>query len=320
MLSRVADNLFWMSRYLERAEHVARVTGVQFNLMLEDLEGEQNIHRWQRIQQALRMPDGVRSDGSYPYMSSIIFDTSNPQSLAFCIDSARENARQVRQQISTEMWQELNRLYLKFRTMRGQNKRLQAEPQDFLDGIKADIHTFNGITDSTMSHGEGWHFIQLGRFIERTSAIANLLDVHFKTFSRYDGAMITLDDYFEWLGLLKSCTAFEAYVKVYTAELRPERIAEFLLLDEHFPHSIRYSADRLQDALTAIAEFTGTSRGEKVHRLAGRLRAELNFDQIEEIIADGLHQYLEEIQRKCAQIYNLIYRTYIHYPIEAALR
>jgi uncharacterized alpha-E superfamily protein len=176
-----------------------------------------------------------------------------------------------------------------------------------------------GITDSTMNHGEGWHFIQVGRFIERASATATLLDVHFNEFADAKGQSTGPRQYLDWVGLLKSCTAFEAYCKVYTAELRPDRIAEFLLLNAECPRSVRFAADRVQTAFQAIAEATGTRKAGRVNRLAGRLRAALNFGQIDEIIEGGLHDYLSNIQRQCAQIHTAIQQTYVAYSIESAL-
>ncbi len=128
--------------------------------------------------------------------------------------------------------------------------------------------------------------------------------------------MRSLTDYLEWIGLLKSCTAFEAYCKVYTADLRPDRIAEFLILNPEFPHSIRFSVNEIHSALQAIAQSTENKRARQVNRLAGRLRATLDFGQIDEIIGSGLHGYLDNVQSECAQIHDAIYHAYITYPIE----
>ncbi len=317
MLSRVANSLYWMSRYLERAEHTARLVDVHLNLMLEEATPLRADQRWQRLQKALRIPEAIPFDDPYELAATLTFDVNNGSSVAAAVYTARENARQVRDLVTTEMWQELNRMYLFVKESRS-NGRLGAQPHDFFQGIKSRVQMFQGVTDSTMSHNEGWHFIQLGRSIERAGAVSTLLDVHFGAFEKYDNTVLTLDEYFEWLGLLKSCTAFEPYTKTYSAELRPDCIAEFLLLNEDFPHSVRFCGDRLQDALTAIAHTTGTTLGGRVHRLAGRLRASLNYDQITEIMSGGLHNYLHEIQRQCDTIHTAAYETYIDYPIEKA--
>ena len=154
--------------------------------------------------------------------------------------------------------------------------------------------------------------------MERAIAITTLLDVHFRHFQPASDADEAADP-LEWVGLLKCCTAFEGYCKVYTAKLSPSRIAEFLLLNEEFPHSVRFCVERLDSALTTIDEATYKRKGSPVRRLAGRLRASLGFSQIDEIMAGGLTTYLTGIQKEYAAIHSAIYEAYIGYPIEAAL-
>ena len=316
MLSRVADSLYWMSRYLERAEHTARLLDVHSNLMLERVGKAQDDKRWMRILEALRVPLTDESADYDRYINTMTFDNAISFSVVSCVRLARENARQVRERISTEMWSELNQLFLFVRD--GVVDTSQGQLHDFLLQVRNRIHTFQGITDSTLSHNEGWHFIQLGRSIERASSVSMILDVQYAGFARFD-SVATVDEYFEWLALLKSCTAFEAYTKVYSADVRPDRIAEFLLLNEEFPHSVRFCANELQQSLSSIASATATSRNSRVHRLAGRLHASLNFDQIDEIIESGLQTYLREIQTECASIHKLVYETFIAYPVDTAL-
>ncbi len=318
MLSRVADSLYWMSRYLERAEHTARLLDLQLNLTLEQSTPERDQGRWTRLQSALRAACHVESDDAFGVVRELTFDPHNKASVAAAIIGARENARQVRERISTEMWQQVNRLYL-FIGESNADTALNIEPHKFFQTVKDQVQMFQGVTDSTMSHNEGWDFIQLGRFIERASSIAALLDGHFSTFP-YIHPDVTHSDYFEWLGLLKSCTAFEAYVKVHTAELRPNYIAEFLLLNEEFPHSVRFAADAIQSALSAIADSTETRKSVRVHRLAGRLRAALSYDQIDDIMHGDIHAYLKDIQHQCAEIHTAAYETYIAYPVETMFR
>jgi len=173
-----------------------------------------------------------------------------------------------------------------------------------------------------MSHNESWQFIQVGRYIERTLVTAALIDVHFLSAASSSHAEeimgIAQLDYLEWVGLLRSCSAFEAYRKVYTADIQPERIAEFLLLDSESPRSIHFSITLLQNALHAIARATNTRNASRVERLAGRLRASLDYDQIEDIMQD-IHAYLENIQQQCTHIHKAIYQTYIVYPVDMAL-
>jgi len=317
MLSRVAENLYWMSRYLERAEHTARLIDVHLNLML-DQSPTSAVPRWGRLLASLQIPSTADVGDVYGLTQKLTFDLSNHNSIVACIAAARENARQVREQISSEMWEQLNRLFLQVKGA-SMDTIWNAQPHEFFHIVKEGSHLFQGITDSTMSHGEGWHFIQVGRFIERICATAALMDLYFSQFPDSQDQSVAARNYLEWVGFLKSCTAFEAYCKIYTASLRPGSMAEFLLLNPEFPRSIRFAADMIQAALHAIAESTGTREAGRVNRLAGRLRAALSFGQIDEIMAGGLHAYLEDIQRQCAQIHTAIYQIYITYPIESAL-
>ncbi|HVB74524.1 MAG TPA: alpha-E domain-containing protein [Ktedonobacteraceae bacterium] len=318
MLSRVAESLYWLSRYLERAEHTARLIDVHLNSMLDQAGGDEQL-RWQRLLRSLRTPEPVGEIDAYSVTRLLTFDEDNPASIVSCIAAARENARQVRERISSEMWEQLNRLFLRVKQA-SMEQIWHAEPHRFLNSVKEDIYLFQGITDATMSHSEGWHFIRVGRFLERTTATAALLDIHFSAFlseqSAYDNEPL---DSLDWVELLRSCSSFEAYCKVYTAAIRPAHIAEFMLLNPELPHSIRFSCTMMQAALQAISKATSTRRTDRAGRLAGRLRALLDYDQIEDILSANMHEYLENIQRQCALIHNGIYQTYIAYPIEIVL-
>jgi uncharacterized alpha-E superfamily protein len=316
MLSRVADSLYWMSRYLERAEHTARVIAVQLNLMLErgaESESREDNKHWARMLRSLgvEMTDGQAAQA---LAQSLVHDTASHFSIVASVSSARDNARQVREQISSEMWEQLNRLFHEV-------KRAHADEVwdaiDFLQGIKEGAHLFQGVTDSTMTHGEGWQFIQVGRFLERAVALSALVAVHFREFYRSNDAVGA--EYLEWIGLLRSCTAFESYCKAYTADLRPNQIAEFLVLHAGFPHSIRFSADAVETALKEIGGEISGRKSSRVERIAGRLQATLGFGQIDEIMSGGLHAYLDAVLRQCGQVHSALYQTYITYPIEAAL-
>jgi len=318
MLSRVADSLYWMSRYLERAEHSARLIDVNLNLMLDESSSSADS-RWKRVLTALGEPPGFEWGGdAYVLAHLMTFDAENHSSIISCIMSARENARQVREQISTEQWQQLNRLYHDV-TRSDSNELNEAQPSDFLQAVMAGAQLFQGVTDSTMSHGEGWHFIQLGRYIERASATVTLLDVYTHEFWNQPHGNVEGNEYLEWIGLLRSCTAFEAYCKVYTADVSPERIIEFLLLNEEFPHSVRFAIDCLQTSLEAIHGEGGKRRAAPLMRLSGRLQSSLHFGQVPDIVDQGVSNYLKSIVRQCQEIHQTIYALYVHYSIETAL-
>ena len=316
MLSRVADSLYWMSRYLERAEHTARLLDVNLNLMLDE-SSTISEHRWRRMLYALGNPiDVVWSDDPYSLTQTLSYNTTVNASIVRCIVAARENSRHVREQISTEQWHRLNSLYLHV-TRPG----IQAEMEidEFLQMVMDSIHQFQGITDSTMSHGEGWQFIQVGRFIERAAATALLLEAYHDDLWVHPERIPEGNEYLEWMGLLRSATAFEAYCKVYTADLTPNQILEFLLLDAQFPHSLRFAIDSMQCALDAIQRESGKSSAEGLHRLSGRLQAQLSFSSIDDILRQDIVAVLRNIQSQCRAIHNTIYELYVDYSIQAAL-
>src|ERR1700722_5562981 len=277
MLSRVAENLYWMSRYLERAEHTARVMGVQWNLMLEYEPGSAE-RRWTRVTASLGRLEPLQGE-AFDFAQSFALSQ-----IVGAITAAREKARQVREQISSEMWEELNRLFHESKRM-GTPELFNTQGFELVYAVIRSSNLFQGITDSTMTHGEGWQFIQTGRFMERVEAAAKLIDLHFAEY--FDAVEpVSGSEHMEWLGLLRSCTAFEAYCKVYTADLRPERAAEFLLLNADFPHSVRFGAERLRSSLEAIHQSAGAHKTDRVGKLAGRLTAALSYTPIEEIMSD----------------------------------
>ena len=326
MLSRVADSLYWMSRYLERAEHTTRILDVNLNLMLDESPASAE-RRWERVLQALGQPKDVSWTGNpYEVTQALSFDPLNKASIVACIVSARENSRHVREQISTEQWSRLNSLYLQVSRPEMQSDMHaealmagQEQPGEFLQQVMEAVHQFQGVSDSTMSHGQGWQFIQVGRYIERAAAIATLLEAYYPDVWGPSERLPETNEYLDWMGLLRSATAFEAYCKVYTADLTPEWILEFLLLDAEFPHSLRFSIDALQRALEGIHGDRGSERAEPLRRLAGRLQASLSYSSVEEILRGDVVMYLHEIQRQCRAIHGMIYELYVDYSIQAAL-
>lgn len=314
MLSRVADSLFWLARYLERAEHIARILGVHLNLTPEQPH-DANAQRWARVQRLLGLePAQLQLDDATHVVPLLCFDLANRSSIVACILAARDNARQVREQISSEMWEQLNRLWHEVRPGHEDAYAPGAEPLDFLNAVKEGAHLFRGLTDSTMSHGEGWHFLRMGQALERSINTAVMVEAHFNDFP---GREVT--DQAEWIGLLRCATAFEAYCKVYTAEIDPTRVAEFLLLNPEFPHSLRFALSELQKAITVIGEASPSRRSARLQRLAGKLKAQLDFAQADELLAHGLSPFLDDVRKQCGMIHTAIYQAYIRYAVETAL-
>jgi uncharacterized alpha-E superfamily protein len=289
---------------------------VSLNVVLEGPASRADAP-WPRMMQTLAIPGDAREMKLDDLVDAMCFEISNSASVAACIGAARENARQVRDEISSEQWQKLNRLYHSMTNIRRQQR--YATVSDLFQSLLDGIHLFEGVTDTTMPHGEGWQFIRAGRYMERSSAVATLLELYYRHPPDSSGGLIDSQQYLEWVGLLRCCTAFEAFCTVYTADLTPERVLEFLLLNPLFPHSLRYSVNSLVEALSGIQAHGRRSPSEQLGRVAGRLQASLGFAQIDEILAQDAADYLREILRQCRIVQELIYRLYISYSVDTAL-
>jgi uncharacterized alpha-E superfamily protein len=318
MLSRVADSLYWMSRYLERAENSVRQLDVTMSLML-DTWGSNVETRWMRMVAALGKPDGMPWSGALePMARKLIFDPIDPLSVTYCVNAARENARQVREEISTEQWQRLNRLYHYIHSP-GAQAQFYSSASDVLASIIDGIYLFKGTTDTTMIHGQGWQFIRLGRYLERAYATATLLEVYQPYLFQHSAHEDATHLYLEFVGLLRCCTSFEAYCQVYTADLSPHRVLEFLLLNRDFPHAIRYCIDGSRDAIQGIQHTGGRRAPDELNSGIGKLHAMLMYSNIHEILAGNAASFLHTIREQCLRIHELIYRYYVHYSIQSAL-
>lgn len=315
MLSRVADSLYWMNRYLERAEHTARLLAVKIETLIEQSREEAG-ESWLRVGAALSSEEylGGQSD---PFLTTqkLAFDRDNASSLVNSIGFARDNARQVREQLSTEVWAALNQLYLKLKPVSAGDIWAHQPAKLFRETLE-NFYTLNGVTYSTLSHSEGWYFLEIGRYIERAQLVIRLLDLHF---GEAQNLVAGVPKYVDWIVLLKYCNAFEPYCKTYTANIVPEKIAEFLLFDESFPHSVRYAVDRVCDALAAVAPGAPPSRRAGVERLAGRLKASIDYTRIDELISGSLSGFLSDITRQCEAIHEAVYTSYIAYGAETVL-
>ena len=312
LLSRVADALYWISRYLERAEHTARLVDLARDLGL-DRAAAVRSRAIERLYSSLGLPSAA-TDGEQSLVRLALFDTSHRNSVAACVMSARENARQVREEISSDMWEQLNDLFL--RVYKLQDAAAVGRTHYVSRVIVEGVHLFAGVTDATMGHGEGWQYLQAGCFLERAASTATLLDAFL--IDAGDASRAALDQA-DWVALLRSCSALEGYCRRYTADVRPERVTEFLLLDDECPRSIRFAATRLEAALRAMARYSGRPGASRPERLSGRLRASLDYGQVDEILSDDPHAYLTNVSRQCAQIHSSVYQSYVSYSIDTAL-
>jgi uncharacterized alpha-E superfamily protein len=319
MLSRVADSLYWMARYLERAEHMARVLDVQLHIALDVAPHTASLG-WICLLNSLRfeMPAEISADAR-AVTNALAFDPASPCSIVSCVGQARENARQIREQIPTEMWEELNNLYLSMRDM-NTDRLWAAGPHAFFRGVQRGAQLVAGLSDSALNHGEGWQFIRLGRYLERAIVLAWLLDSHFGMRGAGDDREATPSDFVAWAGLLRTCSAYEAYCRVHTVELQPRRILDFLLLNVEFPHAVRFCARQIDKAVTGIAGWTGTAHVAPACRLAGRLNADLAYGTIDEVLAGDLGAYLNSVVRSGAAVHDAVYNQYISYTVDAVLQ
>ena len=297
LLSRVADAVYWMARYIERAENVARFLDVNHNLML-DLPGGY-AGQWQPIvdttgdRAAFRERYGLATRESV--VQFLALDPEYPNSIYSCIVAARENARSVRETISSEMWQQINSLYL---MITAQNSKSVADSlPEFCHQVRMGCHLFQGITHGTMSHNEPWHFISLGRHLERADKTTRILDVKYFILLPSVIDVGTPYDDVQWAAVLKSVSGFEMYRKKY-GRIAPERIVEFLVLDGEFPRAVRYCiglADRALHTITATPQGAFTCASEQ---RTGILRSELDFARVEAILSGGLHEFFDALQTK----------------------
>jgi uncharacterized alpha-E superfamily protein len=311
MLSRVADSIFWMGRYIERAENVARFIDVNLHMILDLPVGSKEqweplvITSGDREQFAARYGTGATQENVIRFLA---FDTENPNSIVSCLRAARENARSVREIISSEMWEQVNTFYLTV-TSPGAARRAKESPHDLFTEIKMASHLFEGLTETTMSHGEGWHFCRLGRLLERADKTTRLLDVkYFILLPRLTDVGSPFDD-IQWSAVLRSASGFEMYRKRH-GRIAPDPIVDFLLLDREFPRAVHYCLINAEESLHAISGTpVGTFRNSAEQRL-GQLRSELGYARVDDILAGGLHEFLDGLQAKLNQVGDAIFETF----------
>lgn len=310
MLSRVANSIYWMARYIERAENTARFVDVNLHLMLDGhVESEEQWEPLVIISGDLKeFKERYGSPTKDNVIQFLTFDRENPNSIISAVSSARENARTVREVISSEMWAQVNKFY--FTLLEAEKSGVALDtPYDFYNEVKLRSHMFIGTTDTTMSHGEAWHFERLGRLLERADKTSRILDAkYFMLLPRVEDVGTPIDN-IGWAALLNSASAFEMYRKKFRT-ITPKNVALFLILDLKFPRSIRYC---LLKAQVSLHEITGTVIGtftNKAERRLGRLRSDLDYANIDEIISVGLHEFLDGFQTKLNGVGDAIFDTF----------
>ena len=310
MLSRVADCVFWMSRYIERAENAARFVDVNLNLIL-DLGGTLT-NQWEPLIYTTgdhklfyeRYGEATQKNA----VAMLTFDEENPNSIVSCLKYARENARTIREIIASPVWEELNKFYLLVKDA-ARNGKAAENTFEFFSQVKHHGQLIVGMMEATMSRGEAWHFAQLGRLLERADKTSRILDVKYFILLPSVTDVGTPLDSIQWSALLKSASALEMYRKRH-GQIAPLEVAEFLILDAEFPRALRFCLRGAEDSLHAI---TGTEPGtfrNQAERRLGQLRSELDYAQISDIIEQGLHEFIDGFQNKLNLAGDAIHETF----------
>ena len=315
MLSRVADHLYWMSRYIERAENLARLMQVSVELLLDGAAlGAQNPDQyWAPVLSATAMEGAFRLLYPNPQPGDSSFfltlDTRNPDSIISCVQEARENARTVRDQISDEMWTELNELYLQISSQNGA-ALLNNSPQVFFERIIQSSLQFDGITSATLPRSEGWNFLQLGRFLERADKTSRFVDIKTQTQEGLDPTAEVL----QWGTILRACSAHAPYRKSNGTEVSLERVLDLLVFSTDFPRSVRFSVRMVDEMLHNISGHPTGQYSNECEKLAGALLAQLNFSGTTDVLSKGVHAYIDELQVSLNNLGQAVFETYVKLP------
>ncbi|KQS33105.1 alpha-E domain-containing protein [Dyadobacter sp. Leaf189] len=312
MLSRVANSIYWMNRYMERVENYARFVGVNFNLAL-DLPPDVD-EQWEPLLIATadhylfyKYYDKPTKEDVIHFMT---FDKRNPNSIISCLYEARENARTIRETISKEMWESINTFYLSIRETSPDHFRNMDHMQSYFTDIRKSCQLFHGVVDTSITRNEAWHFGRLGRHIERGDKCSRFLDVKYFTLQQDSGTSGSTLDLMLWTAVLKSVSAYNMYRQTHRA-LTSMNIVAFLILDKLFPRSIAYCVRQAELSLYAIAgSIPERGHTNPAERALSKIRAELEFTDVEEIFKTGLHEYLDTFQTKNNEIDSAIFDMY----------
>ena len=314
MLSRTADHLFWMSRYTERAENTARMLNVHHETSLLPQSAAVSQYGWLGVLSLSELlPAYTERQGEVSprgVMRFMVLDEENPSSILACLKAARENARAVRGTLTTEVWETLNQTWLEMSRL-ARSGNFEEDPAEFFEWVKFRSHLSRGVTLGTMLQDEAFHFLRLGTFLERADNTARLLDVKFHAVeSEFFGTASEKDleyDFYHWAAILRSVSAFEIYRKVYRDVIVPERVAELLMLREDMPRALHHC---MSEVLTNLRLVGADPQGDTM-RHAGRLRADLRYGHIDEILATGLHAFLTQFLDRVNQLGGHISRDFL---------
>jgi uncharacterized alpha-E superfamily protein len=314
MISRVAEHCFWMSRYLERAESTARILEVNQALLLDFSvpTGEQ----WQPlliISGVAGMHDG--SDGE-SVQNFLTWEEGNPISIVSSLAAARENARIIREVISADMWERINHYYLWIYAPAARDL-YERSRSDFYNQIKRINQLVLGISEGTMSHGEAWEFYSLGKYLERSSQTARILDVKYHLLLPRLEDVGTPIDNAHWTAILKSCSAYEPFLKKRLLGDLGHSVADFLILDRLFPRSVRFCLNECRKFVHSISGRPLAQPGNEVEHALDSLLRWLNLVKIDDFVRAGLHEELIRVINRIDEVGNAIYRTYFDVRVKS---
>lgn len=313
MLSRVANSIYWLNRYIERAENYARFVSVNFNLAL-DLPPSIS-EQWEPLLIATadelifnKYYDQATPENVIQYMS---FDERNPNSILSSLQHARENARTIREVISKEMWEEVNQFYWMVKDSAIKSKSWELSKfQSFFEQIKTGCQLFFGIVDSTITRNEGWHFGRMGRLLERADKTTRFLDVKYFILLPNAQAIGSPLDLLHWSAVLKSVSAYNMFRQKYIT-INPSNITEFLLLDKSFPRSVLYCMRYAEVSLFEISgNMPNSGFSNQAEKQMGKLKSMVEYTEIDDIFNVGLHKFLDDFQTKNNLVADAIYQTY----------
>jgi len=310
MLSRTADSLYWMARYIERAENMARVADVAYRMDLMRPIDQDPAIIWQPALEAAGDPVGfaerygaVGMENAVAYLS---LDRDNPTSIWRCLRAARENARALRGSITNEMWEALNATWLEISTL-SREQLFTGGAREFFDRVKLQSHLFRGVTYGTMLHDEAFLFVRLGTFVERADDTARLLDTKYHVLLPDPNTVGGAIDYYQWGALLRSVSAFRAYHRIYRDVITPYRVAELLVLRHDMPRSMHASFDEITPVLYKLEGGQDSDS----RRMAGAMHAQLHFGRMQDIFKSGLHEFLVEFVRRTGELGAQIERDFM---------
>jgi uncharacterized alpha-E superfamily protein len=318
MMARDADAMFWMARYVERAEHVARLLLVNSNQLIDvgDLAPKLLQQQWQSVLTIMRTDPPAGAEGGRDIGARIsqhmTFDGENPNSLLSCVSKARENARGIRENISAEMWEGLNTLYWSIRGDEAQS-RFEESPDDFYRQVMTASMLFQGLTDQTLAHDQRWLFTQAAKYLERIDVTCRVIEMKYTILQSIGGQMETALRNIQWMAVLRSCCSIEAYRRHHLGEMDPLGVTTFLILERNFPRSVRYSLAKAHEAIGSIRTETATLAIDPAERILGRLNAQLEYAEPSEILSEGIPGYAQKIQAQVAEAGLAVQKRYFLY-------